>query len=232
MLQELSNQLAGLVESVAPSIVRVEARKRLPATGVVWSSDGLIITAHHIVEKEENIEIGLHDGSTVSARLVGRDPNSDIAVLRADSALTAATWAADDSIKVGHLVLALGRPGNQVQASLGVISAFGERINGGGMPNFMEGMPEEARRAMEKGMDRARRRARQWSREAWWMSMPFGEKTESFIQTDVVMYPGFSGGALIGADGAVHGINTSGFMRGVSLTIPSATVRRRTAGFH
>lgn len=213
MLHEFSNELAALVDSTAHSIVRVEARRRLPATGVVWSADGLIVTANHVVEMDEGIQVALNDGSSHAATVVGRDPSSDIAVLRVNGSLTAATWAADDALKVGHLVLALGRPGKQVQASLGVVSAFGERkVRAGG-----------AGRDEERGRRGGRRR---WSEEAWWMSMPFGEQTESFIQTDVTMYPGFSGGPLIGGDGAVGGINSSGFMRGISLTIPAATVRR------
>lgn len=212
MLHEFSNELAALVERTAPSIVRVEARRRLPATGVVWSNDGLIVTANHVVEMDEGIQVVLNDGSSLTATVVGRDPSSDIVVLRANGSLTAASWAQDDSLKVGHLVLALGRPGKQVQASLGVVSAFGER-----KVRTMHHHHDE---------ERARRARRRWSSEAWWMSMPFGEQSESFIQTDVTMYPGFSGGPLVGADGAVQGINSSGFMRGISLTVPTSTIRR------
>ena len=79
----LSDALAAAVETAGPSIVRVEARRRLPASGIVWSADGMIVTAHHVVEQDENIGIGLADGRTVSASLVGRDPTTDIAVLRA-----------------------------------------------------------------------------------------------------------------------------------------------------
>src|SRR5690606_8535235 len=63
-LKELSNTLAGLVEAAGPHIVRVEARRRLPATGVVYSADGLIITSNHVVERDDDIRIGLADGST------------------------------------------------------------------------------------------------------------------------------------------------------------------------
>src|SRR5690348_805945 len=92
-LQNLSNAMASLVEAAGPSIVRVEARNRVPASGVVWSSDGVIITAHHVVERDDNIKIGLADGSTVNATLIGRDPNTDLAILKAEaSGLTAATW--------------------------------------------------------------------------------------------------------------------------------------------
>ncbi|MCP4361762.1 MAG: signal protein PDZ, partial [Chloroflexi bacterium] len=129
ILQHLSDDLAGTVEKAGPSIVRVEARRRLPASGIVWSEDGVIVTAHHTVEREEKIKVGLPDGQTVSATLVGRDPTTDLAVLRSEATgLTPPTWASFDSqgVRVGHLVLALGRPGKTVQATLGIVSALSE----------------------------------------------------------------------------------------------------------
>src|SRR5262249_24899234 len=135
VLKNLSNDLADVVQTAGASIVRVEARRRMPASGVVWSADGLIVTTHHVVERDDNIRIGLPDGKTVSATLVGRDPSTDIAVLRAQaSGLTAAEWSSSDSVRVGHLVLAIGRPGADLQATLGVISALDEgfRTHAGG----------------------------------------------------------------------------------------------------
>src|SRR4051812_21294879 len=120
VLKNLSSDLADVVQTAGASIVRVEARRRMPASGVIWSADGLIVTSHHVVERNDNIKIGLPDGKSVSATLVGRDPSTDIAVLRAQaSGLTAAEWSDSDSVRVGHLVLAIGRPGNDLQATLG-----------------------------------------------------------------------------------------------------------------
>ena len=84
-LQNLSDALAQTVTAASPSIVRVEARRRLSATGIVWAADGVIVTAHHTVQKEDNIQVGLPDGQTVAATLVGRDPTTDLAVLRAEA---------------------------------------------------------------------------------------------------------------------------------------------------
>lgn len=185
-LQNLSNAMASLVEAAGPSIVRVEARNRVPASGVVWSSDGVIITAHHVVERDDNIKIGLADGSTVNATLVGRDPNTDLAILKAEaSGLTAATWVDAADLRVGHLMLALGRPGKTVQATLGIVSALGG---------------------------------------AW--RTPAGGEVDHYLQTDVVMYPGFSGGPLLDASGRVAGINSSALVRGVSVAIPAATIKK------
>ncbi len=80
---QLSSALADVVSSAAPSVVRVEARRRLPASGIVWSDDGLIVSANHVVESDDEIRIGLHDGSVTTASVVGRDPATDLIVLRA-----------------------------------------------------------------------------------------------------------------------------------------------------
>jgi S1-C subfamily serine protease len=127
-LVSLSQNLAALVEKVGTSAVRVEARRRLPATGIIWSADGIVVTAHHVVERDDAINIGLPDGNTVPASLVGRDPTTDIAVLRVQAAgLSAPAWASPDDLRVGHLILALGRPGRSIRASLGIVSAVGAR---------------------------------------------------------------------------------------------------------
>ncbi len=125
VLSNLSDELATTVSGASQWVVRVEARRRLPASGTVWSADGLIITAHHVVEEEENIHIGLSDGSSIPAALVGRDPATDVALLRAEAhGLTPAPRGEDGTLQVGHLVLALGRPGKNVQATLGIVSAM------------------------------------------------------------------------------------------------------------
>jgi S1-C subfamily serine protease len=134
-IQQLSKGLAAAVETAGPSVVRVEARHRRPSSGIVWSADGVIATADHKVEREEDLRVGLADGRAVPAKLVGRDPRTDVAVLRAEaSGLAPSTWAPDADLKVGHLVLALSRPGQNVRASLGVICALGEpwRTHAGG----------------------------------------------------------------------------------------------------
>ncbi len=186
VLKELSDALAAAVESAGPSIVRVEARHRLPATGIVWSADGVVVTSNHVVERDENINVGLPNGETVSATLVGRDPSTDLAVLRAKgSGLTVPTWAEPETYKVGHLVLALGRPGPKVLATMGIVSAL----------------------------------------DGDWQTHGGGQ-IDHYVQTDVVMYPGFSGGPLVDPQRRILGMNTSALMRGVSLTVPAPTLRR------
>ena len=207
-LTQLSNAMADQVEAAAASAVRVEARRRLPATGIVWA-ENLIVTAHHVVEYEDDIMIGLADGGRVGAALIGRDPHNDLALLRTEASLTAANWAEDDGLRVGHLAMALGRPRQKIQASLGIISGLADS--------------NDVRQKAKRQKRRRGRGKRGW-RGGWGRTLADG-----YIQTDVIMYPGFSGGPLLGGDGKVHGLNTSGFSRGVSIAVPAATIRKSAA---
>ncbi len=185
-LQTFSNELAALTKNAGQQIVRVEGRSRLPASGIVYAADGVIVTAHHVVERNDNLRVGLPNGETVEATLVGRDPGVDLAVLRVEqSGLAAAAWVDAGDLSVGNLILAVGRPGRNVQATIGVISALGG---------------------------------------AWRTGA--GSEIDHYLQTDVVMYPGFSGGALVAMDGRIAGVNSSALVRGASVTIPAATVKR------
>lgn len=215
VLSELSNDLANLVKAADPSVVRVEARRRLPATGIVWSTDGLIVTSSHVIERDKDIRIGLSDGSSVGATLVGRDPSTDIAILRAEGAQpTVPTWGSLDDLNVGNLVLALGRPGEHVMATLGVVSALEHNFQMyGGMPDVPPPPPPLRMRPHRH-------------RPPFPPMFRGGAQLEVYLQTDVVMYPGFSGGPLVGADGKVLGMNSSTLMPGISLTLSVATLKR------
>jgi len=127
ILQQLSNEMADAVASGGQATVRVNGRRRLPATGVVWSSDAsgsVIVTASHVVERDEDITITTGDGREIVATLVGRDSGSDLAALRIDEALQAVHRVSADETRVGALALALGRAG-ELSATTGVVSAYG-----------------------------------------------------------------------------------------------------------
>ena len=183
-LQALSNEYAALVEQVSKSVVRVDARHRIAGTGIVWSADGVIVTADHVVEREEGIEVLTPGGETVKAELIGRDPNTDVAALRISaSGLTAADWTPPAELKAGHLAFALGKPwDNTPIVSGGIVSAVGVGMRGHGR--------------------------------------------NGFVQSDVVMLPGFSGGPLVDAGGRVIGMNSSVLGRGVSLAVPVEAMKR------
>jgi S1-C subfamily serine protease len=180
ILVELSNSMAAATEKAAVSTLQVNARRRMPASGIAFAPD-LVLTADHVVEQEDGITILLPDGTQAAAKLAGRDPGSDLAVLRLDGGkehLTPAQPAKE--ARVGQLVLALGRPTDAgIEASLGVVSAMGGPL-----------------RTPHSSIDR-------------------------YIRTDATPYPGFSGGPLVDPEGQVVGVNTSGFGRGVVLTIPA-----------
>src|SRR5512138_2560054 len=122
-LTDFSNGLTSAVETAGASTVTVDARKRYPASGIAYAQD-LVLTADHVVTREDDIKVLLPDGKSLNATIAGRDPGSDLAILRlAEKALTPAKTS--DSIKVGQLVLALGRPNSAgMQASWGIVTAI------------------------------------------------------------------------------------------------------------
>jgi S1-C subfamily serine protease len=124
-LAVLSDDLAAAVDTVGRSVVAIHARRRIPASGLIWQP-GVIVAAHHTIQRDDDISVTLHDGTTATATLAGRDPSTDLAVLRLPETGTGpAATAAEGAPRVGQLVLALGRPGTSVTASLGIVSAVG-----------------------------------------------------------------------------------------------------------
>jgi S1-C subfamily serine protease len=194
-LTTVSNQLADAVQAAGAWTVRVQARRGPPASGIALAAD-LVLTADHVVDpaREDSIRIGLPDGSEVAGSVVGRDPATDLAILRiASGSLTPAKAAASEP-RTGSLALVVGRPGAEPSASLGLITGLA-------------------------GPARTRR----------------GGMLERFIQVDAVLYPGFSGGPLVDADGAVLGMITSGLgFGGPAVAIPWALAAQlaETIGKH
>lgn len=136
-LSEISQQFADAVHSAGAWTVRVQARRGPAATGIVIQPD-LILTADHVVDpgREDAIRVGLPDGSEVGATIVGRDPATDVAVLRLPSgtSLTPAR-ASSTEPRPGHLAFVVARPGRDVNASFGLITGMAgpARTRRGGM---------------------------------------------------------------------------------------------------
>jgi S1-C subfamily serine protease len=153
---------------------------------VLWQPN-VVVTAEHALKRDEEITVTLPDGSNVPAVLAGRDAGTDLAVLKVDSGKAAAAELGDTAaLKVGNVVLALGRSGERgVHASLGVISGLGGA----------------------------------------WRTWRSGH-VDQLVRLDVTLYPGFSGGPLVDAEGRIVGINTSGLSRVMAVTIPVSTVQR------
>jgi S1-C subfamily serine protease len=181
-LLSLSRELGDAVAGAGPSVVRVDDGSRLTASGVIWSADGVIVASSHGVERDEDLAIELADGTRHAATLAGRDPDTDLAVLKiAAGGLPGARKAAAEDVRVGHLVVALGRPGGvDLHATLGIISArFDTEM--AGKPGYI-------------------------------------------LHTDAVLYPGFSGGALVDAAGSVVGITNLLFGRGKGVAVGAPVV--------
>jgi S1-C subfamily serine protease len=141
-LVELSGELAAAVEAAAPSVVRVEGRRRTASSGVAWSADGVVVASHHAVDAAEDVPVGLDDGRTVKGRVVGRDPGTDLAVLRVEATgLAVPRWDGSAATRVGHLVVGVSRPGRTARARLGIVSAAaGEwrTPSGGRLESYLE----------------------------------------------------------------------------------------------
>jgi S1-C subfamily serine protease len=180
---DLSDALAGTVERAAAGVVRVEGG-RASGSGVAWSGDA-VVTANHWLDGEDEAEVGLPSGETATAEVLGRDPTTDLAVLRVKGGgLSAPAWS-DAAPRLGQLALAVTRPGRGPKASLGLVARVGEpfRTHGGG-------------------------------------------KVDAWVELDVGLSNGFSGGLVLDLGGRAIGLATAGLVRGTALAIPPATLRR------
>ena len=188
---EFSNPIPGVVARVQPSVVAI-LTDRGQGSGVVWDTEGVIVTNNHVVAGARQFEIAFADGQRVSAQLVATDPQTDLAVVRSSrGSLPAATFA-DALPRVGELAIAMGNPlGFENTVTAGIISGLGRAI---------PGAAQEAPALVD------------------------------LIQTDAAISPGNSGGALVGADGRVVGINVayippSAGAESLGFAIPAPTVR-------
>jgi len=185
-LTDLSKEIEDLVEKASKSVVRVDARRGRAGTGIVWGKD-LVLTANHVGEQEENIEV-VNDGKSAKASIVGRDPATDLALLKVDGLQAPVMPRAKvEDLKPGQIVLALGRPGS-LKATFGTISAVSSSWRG-------------------------------WR----------GSEIEHLIQTNAPLYPGFSGGPLVDAEGRAVGMNSWVFGRGDGRAIAMDVAERVVA---
>src|SRR5262249_13160525 len=176
-LSGLSEELAAAVERAARAVVTVRGRPRVASTGIHWRR-GLVVTAAHTVQADDEITVAHPTGETSTATVVGREPTLDVAVLKVEAPnLPVAELGDSDTVRVGHVVLAVGAG---PRASVGIVSAIG-----GGLPAPLA--------------------------------------TDAF-GLDLTLYPGFSGGPLVDARGAVVGVSTSGTSRHLQVAIAAKAV--------
>src|SRR3989442_1072511 len=127
-----SQSLANAVERVSPAVVAIDARPRVATSGIVWR-EGVIVSTNHTVQRDEEITVSLGDGRRLPASLVGRDPSTDLAVLRVETdqalGIDPVATTSHNALEVGNLTLAAGRIHRErgVTASFGIVSALGDK---------------------------------------------------------------------------------------------------------
>ncbi|PSL03776.1 Do family serine endopeptidase [Cecembia rubra] len=169
---------------------------RSSGSGVIISSDGYIVTNNHVIENSSRIDISLEDNTRYSARVIGTDPTTDLALLKIEAeGLPFVKFGDSDQVKVGQWVLAVGNPFDLTSTvTAGIISAKARNIG--------------ILRDLENNL-----------------------QIESFLQTDAVVNPGNSGGALVNLAGELIGINTAiasrtGTFNGYAFAIPTSIVKK------
>jgi serine protease Do len=171
-------------------------------SGVIVSPDGYIVTNNHVVEGAEELEVVMSNKRTYKAKVIGTDPSTDIAVIQIPAKdLPALAFGSSDAIKVGEWVVAVGNPFNLEST----VTAGIVSAKGRGI-----------------GILNQRAQGRQNNSDT---------PLESFIQTDAVVNPGNSGGALVNLKGELVGINTAiasptGSYAGYAFAVPSSLVKK------
>lgn len=140
VLIELSDALADAAEKTGKATVMVNSRRRMPASGIAYAPD-LVLTADHVIEREEDITVTLADGIELPAQVAGRDPGFDLAVLKLERAAATVAEPTKSPARLGQIALVLGRPSSEgIEASLGTVSAIGGPVRtarGGMLERFI-----------------------------------------------------------------------------------------------
>jgi S1-C subfamily serine protease len=124
---QLSNQLAALVASAAQSVVAVHGGRRRPSSGIIWQP-GVVVTAEETIARDTDLALTLPGGNRVQATLAGRDPSTDIAVLRYDATSPLKAFATSPfatNLQAGQLAVAIGSAEGETVAALGIVSFAG-----------------------------------------------------------------------------------------------------------
>jgi S1-C subfamily serine protease len=140
LLSAFSNRLAEIVSQAAPGVVAIEGRRRFTSSGFIWRA-GVVVTADEALDTEEDIAVLLPDGRRVAATLAGRDPSTDIAVLRIEEkGIAPVRLNTTDTPLPGHVALAVGRRPEGAIANFGLVSVAGgpwRSMRGGQLDRFI-----------------------------------------------------------------------------------------------
>ena len=129
-LDAFSNAVVGVADRLRPAVVNLRAGRSGSGSGVLFAPDGLLLTNHHVVRGSDSVRVRLHDGAEMAGRVIGADPWTDLAVVRADGdALPHAQFGDSAALRVGQLVVAIGSPlGFESTVTAGVVSAVGRTL--------------------------------------------------------------------------------------------------------
>ena len=230
---DLSDAFVNVAETVTPAVVRIAARRRSPATGpqrsdlfrsfpqdpnpqsrpdrvsggsgFIISEDGYILTNNHVVDDADLLTVFLQDRRSFEAEVVGRDPFTDVALIKIDAlGLTKLNFGSSADLRVGEWIVAIGNPGFSgasrpldYTVTVGIVSALGRPL-------------QLLRRGLQENAE---------------TNATAGFAIEDFIQTDAVINPGNSGGPMVNLRGQVVGINSAiasqtGYYQGYGFAIP------------
>ena len=197
--------VAGVAQAVAPSIVEISASGtagKSTGSGVIITSDGEIVTNNHVISGASQITVQLSDGKQYTAKVVGTDPDKDLALIKLQGAsgLKAATLGDSSRLKVGEEVVAIGSP---------------EGLTGTVTSGIVSALDRDVTVAKDDGQEQ---QPQTDPRQGW--PFEFGgqefngdtgdsKTTYKAIQTDASLNPGNSGGALINMNGEIIGINSA-----------------------
>ncbi|WP_257669557.1 trypsin-like peptidase domain-containing protein [Parapedobacter tibetensis] len=193
-------------------------------SGVIISDDGYIVTNNHVVVDADKIEVTLTDKRVLEAKVIGRDPNTDIALIKINAKnLSFAKLGDSDEVRIGEWVLAVGYPlGLESTVTAGIVSATGRST---GIIRA-EQYQQYQRDQQQQGYRQPQNEQEEFIANA----------VESFIQTDAVINKGNSGGALVNANGELIGINSnimspSGYYAGYGFAVPVNIVKKISDDF-
>ncbi|WP_406496103.1 trypsin-like peptidase domain-containing protein [Streptomyces sp. NBC_00846] len=204
--QSSKGTVAGVAQAVSPMIVEVNATSTAgesTGSGVVITSDGEVVTNNHVISGASSIKVTLSTGKTYNARVVGTDPDKDLALikLRGASGLKTATLGDSSAVAVGDQVVAIGSPeGLTGTVTSGIVSALDRDVT----------VAKDDSSGQGQGWQGG---GRQWPFEFGGQQFngDTGNSTTTYkaIQTDASLNPGNSGGALINMNGEIIGINSA-----------------------
>jgi S1-C subfamily serine protease len=130
ILETFSSAVENVAETVSPSVVSVSSDGR-NGTGIVWDDQGHVVTAYHVVQGLDEVEVGSNSGETFTAKVIVRDSASDVALLKMEAKLSPIAKGDSDSLRVGQFVMALANPyATKASATSGIITSVKRSIGG------------------------------------------------------------------------------------------------------